>query len=85
MCVSYLDNISDKQNYGLFIPGLWWMACSPFSKYLRTSAGRTSDDSTVHVERSAHAHLQRNMESSSQHIVGEGASLPHSLHARTSE
>ena len=42
-----------------------------------------SEDSSVHGERSAHAYQQINMESSSQHIVGEG--LPHALHARTSE
>ena len=39
-------------------------------------------DSTVHGERSAHAHQQINRDSSPQHIVGEGASLPHALHAR---
>ena len=44
-----------------------------------------SEDSTVHGERSAHAYQQRNSESSPQHIVDEGASLPHALHARTSD
>ena len=44
-----------------------------------------SKDGTVHGERIAHDHQQRNKESSPQRIVGEGVSLPYALIARTSE